>query len=246
MLKIALSLFIVIGFASYTIIEEKKPKVVYTGHNSSITGTVSGTVTIPDQPRSRQRISRGRAYRNRGTSAATTGTGDKKTAFFNTIISAHPLSYNVDVEPIAEPVQIIQENAEFKPHVTPVTIGSTVEFVNNDAFFHNVYSLTRGAKFNIGRRPKGDVFSQKIPATKWKVEGIGPINLLCDIHSQMNAKIVSLDTPYYTRANEDGTYSLENLPDGTYEIRAYNPNFDDVASQTITISGNSATVALSF
>ena len=60
------------------------------------------------------------------------------------------------MSPLEEPAEIDQENASFVPQVTAVPSGSTVEFINSDPFYHNVFSLTPGARFNIGRRPTGN------------------------------------------------------------------------------------------
>jgi len=129
------------------------------------------------------------------------------------------------VEPLA-PVEIDQQDATFIPQVTPVTAGTTVEFVNSDPFYHNVFSLTPGARFNIGRRPTGVVVEETVPVIDDPAPGLGIVELHCDIHPQMNAFIVSLQTPYFTRANEDGTYRLGDLPPGRYRILAYMPRQD--------------------
>ena len=197
---------------------------------------IKGIVEIPATPSKSSNRFRGRAYRNRSSSTDEDSESQKnQNQVASVIISAHPLSFEPEVNPLEQPVQIVQRDAIFIPEVTPVTVGSVVQFINDDPFFHNVFSLTPGARFNIGRRPTGDVYSQKIPPLSWKVEGLGPISLYCDIHSQMSAIILSLDTPYFTRANDDGSYSLNNLPPGEYEIRAYHPKFDLVIRQ-ITIS----------
>ncbi len=190
------------------------------------TANLSGTVTLPTIASTGNRQFRGSAYRNRGTSTTSDGDNSQSSPFMNTIVSVHPVSYKIENLPESNAVQIIQKDARFSPQVTPVTIGSTVQFVNDDSFYHNVFSLTPGAKFNIGRRPTGDVYSKEVPPTRWKVSGLGPIDLFCDIHSQMNAIILSLDTPYFTRVNEDGTFALTNLPVGTYELRVYNRSFE--------------------
>lgn len=198
---------------------------------------IYGQVQIPPISNVKTRQFRGAAYRNRGGNT----TNDKESAdvnpFVNTIISAHPTSYEIKDLPTSDSVLIIQRDAEFIPQVSAVTVGSTVKFVNDDAFYHNVFSLTPGAKFNIGRRPTGDVYSKEVPPTKWKVLGLGPIDLFCDIHSQMNAIILSLDTPYFTRVNEDGSYLLEGLLPGTYVLRAYNRNLD-LLTRKITVAEN--------
>lgn len=198
--------------------------------------SIHGTVTLPPSSSAGRKF-RGSAYRNRGSSSGSSDAPEVSNRFLKTIISAHPTSYSIENLPVSDSVQIIQQDAVFIPNVTPVTVGSTVQFINDDPFYHNVFSLTPGAKFNIGRRPTGDVYTKEVPPTKWKVSGLGPIDLFCDIHSQMNAVILSLDTPYFTRVNEDGTFSLTDLPAGTYELRIYNQEFDPV-SRKITVAEN--------
>ncbi len=195
---------------------------------------IAGQVTLPSTSTSSTRNFRGSAYRNRGNSSSTSQNNSESNPYVNTIVSVHPLSFSIDNLPISDSVRIVQENAVFTPQVTPVTIGSTVQFVNNDSFYHNVFSLTPGARFNIGRRPTGDVYSKEVPALKWKVSGLGPIDLFCDIHTQMNAIILSLDTPYFTRLEEDGTFTLKNLQPGTYELRVYNRN-TELFTQRLTL-----------
>ncbi len=211
------------------------------------TGTISGTVTLPAIQSTSNNRFRGRTYRNRTSGDSNSDQNTASTNNFNdVIISAHPISFTVETAPLGEPARIIQKDAVFIPRVTAVTVGSTVQFVNDDPFFHNVFSLTPGAKFNIGRRPKGDVYSKVVPELNWRVEGIGPISVYCDIHSQMNAIILSLDTPYFTRANEDGSYSLDNLPPGDYEIRAYHPRFNLIIQEISVSENESKNIVLEF
>ncbi|MFY0685408.1 MAG: carboxypeptidase-like regulatory domain-containing protein [Balneola sp.] len=209
------------------------PSFVYENFNGGITGRV----IVPVEDIQRRRF-RGSSYRNRGNSASTSSESEnQENNIGNTIVSAHPISFSLPNDISGEAVIIDQKDAVFIPNVTPVTVGTVVQFVNNDPFFHNVFSLTPGSRFNIGRRPTGDVYSKQIEAPKWKVTGIGPITLFCDVHSQMKATILSLDTPYFTRLNEDGTYELNDLPEGTYELRVYNPGFE-LESKEITISSD--------
>lgn len=200
-------------------------------------GSISGTVAIPDQNTSTRRF-RGSSYRSRGSSSTNdSNEGNEESKYKNTIVSAHPLSFSLGDKMVGNPASIEQINATFIPNVTPVTIGSVVQFVNDDPFYHNVFSLTPGSKFNIGRRETGDVYTKQIEAPKWKVTGVGPITLFCDIHSQMKATILSLDTIYYTRLNDDGSYQLDDLPEGDYEIRVFSPGFD-IISKPITIKSS--------
>jgi len=223
-----------LSFFSLGKVDEIKSPLISIEINQSV---VSGKVTLPPTSTATTRRFRGSAYRNRGT---TSSTGDEKSQsnpYLNTVVSLHPLSFEIAKLKASDSVQIIQKDARFIPQVTPVTVGSIVQFVNDDSFYHNVFSLTPGAKFNIGRRPTGDVYSKEVPPIRWKVSGLGPIDLFCDIHSQMNAIILSLDTPYFSQLNVDGSFSLSNIPSGTYELRVYNRRFD-LYTQEISVTDN--------
>lgn len=133
----------------------------------------------------------------------------------NIIISFHPLSFKPSLESTKD-ATITQKEQTFIPHVLPITVGSSIYLLNEDQFFHNIYSLTPGSRFNIGRRPPGSPYSIHI-----KKEGV--IKLSCDIHSHMSAIILSLDTPYFTRIQGDGSYQMNQLPDGKYRVEVYHP-----------------------
>ena len=195
---------------------------------------VSGTVFIPDISRER-RTFRGRIYRNR-LSAHDKRKEDIKTvtaSFSDVIVSAHPLSYVLAIDSLP-PVKILQVNAEFIPRVVALTPGTEVQFINRDNFFHNVFSITPGARFNIGRKPTGEVERRKI-------DQLGEVKLFCDIHAQMNATILCLDTPYFSRLETSGHYTLSDLPEGNYQIRIYHPDLTGI-NETIEVKKNQALI----
>ena len=125
---------------------------------------------------------------------------------------------------------ITQTEQTFIPNVLPIVAGSKVHFLNEDEFFHNVQSYTRKARISIGRRAPGISHSVQI-------KKVGEIDLKCDIHAHMNAKILSFDTPYFCRVKEDGTYSMKNLPDGKYLIKVFHTNCEN-ASKEVLIKEN--------
>ena len=133
----------------------------------------------------------------------------------NIIVSLYPLSFNPELRPLKEAI-ITQKKQTFIPNVLPVTKGTTVYFLNEDEFFHNIYSLTPGSRFNIGRRPPGSPYPLKIKRT-------GPIKLSCDIHSHMSGTILSLETPYFRRVSSNGKVRFTNLPNGTYRVTVFHP-----------------------
>jgi hypothetical protein len=107
--------------------------------------------------------------------------------------------------------ELRQFHETFIPHVVAVTRGSSVDFPNDDAIFHNVFSLSSAANFNLGRYPKGQSRSVKFPKA-------GIVKVFCDIHSHMSATIVVFDHPYFVVPERDGTFEIPNVPPGQYTI----------------------------
>jgi plastocyanin len=182
-----------------------------------------------------RRASRGRMYRNRLSTKKSTKkkSAALKSAFIDVIISAHPVSYVFRVDTLP-PVKILQIDAEFVPRVVPITPGTEVQFINRDGFYHNVFSLTPGSRFNIGRKAKGVIVSRRF-------YNLGEVKLFCDIHAQMNATVICLDTPYFTRVRTDGRYELSGLPEGQYAIRVYHPDLPRVEEIVDIKSGEQIT-----
>ena len=195
---------------------------------------ISGTVFMP-QVKKERRTFRGRIYRNRLATAKPSKNDNEtlQSSFIDVIISAQPLSFRTDTKPLPD-AKILQLNAAFVPHVLPVTPGTEVQFINRDRFFHNVFSITPGSRFNIGRKPTDEVERRTI--TK-----IGEIKLFCDIHAQMNAVILCLSTPFFTRVHPDGRYHLPDLPKGLYRIKVYHPDMQEV-SEVIEIKAGESLI----
>ena len=109
---------------------------------------------------------------------------------------------------------IRQVNETFVPQMLAIQTGETVRFPNDDPFFHNVFSLSGARSFDLGRYPKNQVRSVKFDRP-------GIVKIFCHIHSHMNAVIRVFDHPYFCRAGSDGTFSIAQVPEGTYTIVAW-------------------------
>ena len=113
------------------------------------------------------------------------------------------------------PKATMEQRAErFAPHVLPVRTGTTVAFPNEDALFHNVFSLSAPRVFDLGRYPRGESKSVRF-------EKPGVVQVFCHIHSDMSAIVLVLDTPAYTVPDADGRYVLEGVPPGEYTLVAW-------------------------
>jgi plastocyanin len=120
--------------------------------------------------------------------------------------------------PASPPKKVVldQRNLAFVPHVLVVRVGTTVDFPNNDKVFHNVFSFRDGKKFDLGMYPKGT--SKPI-----KFDQPGLARLFCNIHPNMAAYVLAVDTPYFAVSNEDGTFTIPGVPPGTYTYHAWRP-----------------------
>ncbi len=125
-------------------------------------------------------------------------------------LEAVPSSAPALVAP-AEPYRIEQVGLEFEPHVLAVVRGSTVEFPNRDAVFHNVFSLSKAQSFDLGRYPSGASRSVRFDTP-------GVVKVFCHIHSDMSAIIVVLDNRYFATPGRDGKYSIRGIPPGDYRV----------------------------
>lgn len=134
--------------------------------------------------------------------------------------------------------ELRQENETFVPRTLAVTKGSTVDFPNNDPFFHNVFSLSGAANFNLGRYPRGETRSQTFSKT-------GIVKVYCQIHSHMSATILVLDHPYFTVPATDGNYELSNLPPGEYTVVGWHERVGERAARVRVQAGQTTSVDLS-
>ncbi len=126
--------------------------------------------------------------------------------------------------------KIDQLNLTFIPHVTPVLVGTTVDFQNSDAVLHNVFSPDACAgKFNLGTWPKGEVRS-----FTFKAECVA--TLLCKVHPEMEGFVVATPTPYAAVTKADGSYEIKNVPDGSYTLKVWHPKAK-ATQKPVTVSG---------
>lgn len=137
--------------------------------------------------------------------------------------------------PLAEPAVIDQIDKSFRPALTVVPVGSVVDFPNSDRVFHNVFSISRPAKFDLGLYKSGSSKSVVM-------EQPGVVDVYCNIHPQMAAKVFVTDTKYYAVTGRDGTFSLDGVPPGVYSLVAWMPNGDVHQAEVTVESGRQTTL----
>lgn len=122
---------------------------------------------------------------------------------------------------------MVQQDERFVPHVLPVKMGTAVGFPNQDDFYHNVFSVVSGDRFDLGRYAQGETTYQKF-------EKAGVVVVVrCEIHPSMKAYVLVLDTDFFTVPKDNGTYLLTGVPAGTYQLTVWHP---ERAAQSRTVS----------
>jgi len=137
-----------------------------------------------------------------------------------------------------------QRNLEFVPHVLPILVGATVDFPNNDKVNHNVFSMSRTKKFNLGSYPAGE--SKSVVFDK-----PGIVELRCDVHAEMAAYILVMKNPYFAVTDKQGHFEipdssileqtglsgLKDLASGKYFVKTWHEKLK-TQKQAVTIPEN--------
>ena len=130
-----------------------------------------------------------------------------------------------------------QRNIQFDPHVLIVPVGSTVTFPNFDKVRHHVYSFSKAKKFDLKLYGKDDTRSVVFDHT-------GAVALGCNIHDQMSAFILVVDTPFAAQTDATGHATIANLPAGGVTVRIWHPSIrapDNMLAQPATVAANGFT-----
>jgi plastocyanin len=112
------------------------------------------------------------------------------------------------------PFRLVQKDKQFTPHLLVVPVGSSVEFPNEDPFFHNVFSLFNGKRFDLGLYESGT--SRFVHFDR---EGVSYI--FCNIHPEMGAIVLALSTPFYGVSSPDGSIVIRDVPAGSYRLHIW-------------------------
>lgn len=153
-----------------------------------------------------------------------TVTGQKTSAWAVVSLEAPGLK----LSPSPEPVKIDQKGFRFIPHVVAVQTGSAIRFLNNDPEPHNVYSPE--GRYNLGTWPTGDT-------KDFVFKKAGAYSQLCNIHPDMLAWVVVLDTPYFAVTDEAGSYAIRNVPPGKYTLVVWHEKKDGLEREVTIEAG---------
>jgi len=126
-----------------------------------------------------------------------------------------------------------QRGERFVPHILAITTGTIVDFPNSDHIYHNVFSLSKTKRFDLGRYAAGK--SQPV-----RFDRPGIVRVFCDIHSHMNAFILVFSHPFFALTDNDGRFHIDNVPPGTYNLIAWNEGLASEPKQVTVAEGAAA------
>jgi plastocyanin len=129
-------------------------------------------------------------------------------------------------------VVLDQRTLTFSPHVLAVRVGTKVEFPNNDRVFHNVFSWRDGKRFDLGMYPVGATMTQTFDRP-------GLSRIFCNIHPNMAAYVMAVETSYFAVSDAAGAFRLPPLPAGSYAYHAWRPGGEIIAG-SVALGGDAA------
>lgn len=113
-----------------------------------------------------------------------------------------------------QPAEMNQSGLRFVPHVLAVVAGTTVEFPNNDLVLHNVFSISKAKRFNLGLYGRGIKRSIQFDQP-------GVVELLCSVHLEMSGFIVVLKNRFFAQTGADGHFRIAGVPAGYHRVRCW-------------------------
>ncbi len=144
--------------------------------------------------------------------------------------------------PLAAPAIMDQKGKAFLPHVIPILVGTTVEFLNSDSFEHNINSPD-GEKYDLGKSQKGEKRS-------YTFKRPGVYTQLCNLHPEMIAFVLVLKTPYFATVDDTGKFQIPGVPPGTWKLKVWNERLKPVQlgkSFDVTVAaGQQAKIEVTF
>jgi len=173
-------------------------------HLQGETGTITGTVQIPKTKKTEIPLGK---YR---------GKISGKVAPPSPNVAAVWLEGpNLTAPSKSSRVVLAQKNYQFSEPLLVVAKGTTITFPNYDPDFHNIYSLSKPKRFDLGRYKAEE---KDIPSVTF--DKLGFIALRCEIHDHMKANIIVVDTPHFITTDANGKFTLKNIPPGNYTLHA--------------------------
>ena len=148
------------------------------------------------------------------------------------VLFATPLDHPVPAPGKIDNPIIAQQQMQFTPYVSVIRVGTDIKFPNYDKVEHHIKSFSPAKEFEI--KPY-----QKITPPPLLFDKTGVVVIYCLLHEWMRAYVMVVDTPYFGKTDDSGVVTLDNLPAGKYEVRAWHPDMGSIKApllQTVEVA----------
>jgi plastocyanin len=129
-------------------------------------------------------------------------------------------------------VKLDQKGCMYHPKMMGIMVGQDFEILNSDPTLHNVHAYAKPGEFNQAMPKQNQKITKKFKKPQIVVE------IKCDVHKWMHAAIGVVDHPFFSVTNDKGEYSIENLPDGEYDVEAVHATLGKATGKVKVAGGN--------
>ena len=160
----------------------------------------------------------------------------------NVVVWLSPVDSRAPMRPFPSTrLRLTQHHKSFEPHLLVVPVGAVVEFPNRDPFFHNVFSLFEGKRFDLGLYEAGTTRNVSFDRP-------GVSYIFCNIHAEMSAVVIALDTPLFGISNRSGEIVIPQVPAGRYTMKVWYeaalPATLDTFTREVNVTSDTSTLGV--
>ncbi|MBI4574818.1 MAG: hypothetical protein HY722_00985 [Planctomycetes bacterium] len=159
------------------------------------------------------------------------GRGGEAPAELQTVPALALVAGAIEGSPVAPPEvrpRLAQRDTLFDPPLLVIPVGTTVDFPNEDAFFHNVFSYSKAARFDLGRYPMGE--SKEVTFSE-----AGTIKVYCEVHKTMRAAIHVVENPFHAQVDAEGGFTIKGVPAGRRLVRVWDMDAEAPAETEVEV-----------
>ncbi len=234
---VAVAVGLVTGVTKTGLGPAASPTVAYAGDSGTVTGVVLFPQAYPEQEKTP--VTKDRRVCGAFQYSEEFVVSEKNHGLKNVVVSLTNITGGA-ASPSESVVQLAQKKCRYVPHVQAVQVGTTLELLNDDGILHNVHAYYGG----LG--PQNTIFNKAQPKflkkIQQKLDKPGIYFFRCDVHAHMTAYIAVMEHPYYAVTDENGEFTISEVPPGRYKIQAWHEVLGTQEKEVTVQAGKAASV----